>query len=217
VEFTTFSEILFPFASEVGYLALALASFFASLIPFIPLPYFIVLATMSVGQQFNIHALAIIAAVTATSAKMSDFYVSYGGGKMMSEAARKRMKPFERLVKKYGAAAAFVAAATPIPDDFIYVPLGLAKYNPLRFFIATLTGKLVLAYVIVLISHFVGLSLLDPLLEDVEDANTIYIGFAVFVIIMITIIVLMLKLDWQRVLGKMAPWTLEEDKEKENG
>ena len=39
--------------------------------------------------------------------------------------------------------AAFVAAATPIPDDLVYVPLGLAKYNPKRFFIATLTGKLV--------------------------------------------------------------------------
>ena len=36
--------------------------------------------------------------------------------------------------------AAFFAAATPIPDDLVYVPLGLAKYNPKRFFIATLTG-----------------------------------------------------------------------------
>jgi len=214
VEFTDFSEILFPFASEVGYVALALASFFASLVPFIPLPYFIVLATMSVGQQFNIHALAIIAALTATGAKMIVFYVSYGGGKLMSEAARKRMKPFERLVKRYGAAAAFVAAATPIPDDFIYVPLGLAKYNPLRFLIATLSGKLVLAYVIVLISHFVGISLLDPLLEKVEDPSTIYIGFAVFLGIMIAIIVLMLKFDWERVMGKLAPWTLIEDEDE---
>ena len=60
----------------------------------------------------------------------------------MSEKTKQRMLPFQRLVKKYGAAAAFVAAATPIPDDIVYVPLGLAKYNPLRFFIATLTGKL---------------------------------------------------------------------------
>ena len=179
MDFPSFSEILLPFAPEVGYLALALASFFASLVPFIPLPYFIVLATMSVGQQFNIHALAIIAALTATGAKMIVFYVSYGGGKIMSDKARKRMKPFERLVKRYGAAAAFLAAATPIPDDFVYVPLGLAKYNPLRFLIATLTGKIVLAYVIVLISHFIGLSLLDPLLEEVEDPETIYVGFCV--------------------------------------
>ena len=73
------------------------------------------------------------------------------------------MRPFERLVKKYGAAAAFFAAATPMPDDIIFIPLGLAKYNPKRFFAATLAGKLVLSYIIVFISHYVGLSFIEPL------------------------------------------------------
>ena len=137
------------FSSEVGYLGLALVSFFGSLIPFVPIPSFILLVTMSVGDQFDLHVLAIIVAVTATVAKQIIFVISYGGRKIMSEKTKQRMLPFQRLVKKYGAAAAFVAAATPIPDDIIYVPLGLAKYNPLRFFIATLTGKLVLCYAIV--------------------------------------------------------------------
>ena len=66
-----------------------------------------------------------------------------------------------------------------MPDDLIYVPLGLAKYNPKRFFIATLTGKLVLSYVIVFVSHYMGLSLVEPLLEDVEDVSTIYIGIVI--------------------------------------
>jgi hypothetical protein len=54
------------------------------------------------------------------------------------------MLPFQRLVKRYGATAAFVAAITPIPDDLVYVPLGLAKYCPRRFFVATLSGKIIL-------------------------------------------------------------------------
>ena len=74
------------------------------------------------------------------------------------------MLPFQKLVKRYGGSAAFVAAATPIPDDLVYIPLGLAKYNPKRFFVATLLGKFVLYYVIVLISHYMGLSLLEPVL-----------------------------------------------------
>ena len=126
------------FSSEVGYLGLALVSFFGSLIPFVPIPSFILLVTMSVGDQFDLHILALTAAITATVAKQIIFVISYGGRKIMSEKTKQRMLPFQRLVKKYGAAAAFVAAATPIPDDIVYVPLGLAKYNPLRFFIATL-------------------------------------------------------------------------------
>ena len=93
---------IFPFAPEVGYIGLTLVSFFGSLVPFVPLPSFLLLATMSVGDQFNLHILAIISAVTATGAKMVVFSVSYGGRKIIGEKSRKRMRPFERLVKKYG-------------------------------------------------------------------------------------------------------------------
>lgn len=214
MDYTAFSEVLFPFVSEVGYLALSLVSFFGSLIPFVPLPSFLFLATMAVGNEFNIHILAILSAVTATLAKQIIFSVSYGGGRIISEKTRKRMKPFERLVKRYGAAAAFVAAATPIPDDLVYIPLGLAKYNPRRFFVATLTGKIVLCYVIVLTAHFVGISLLDPLVENIKDTNTIYIGLIILTALLTAAIVLLLRLDWAKILGRFAPWTLiEEDKE----
>ena len=213
MDYAAFSEALFPFASELGYLALGLVSFFGSLIPFIPLPSFVVLATMAVGDQFNIHILAILSAVTATLAKQIIFYVSYGGGRIISEKTRMRMKPFERLVKRYGAGAAFVAAATPIPDDLVYIPLGLAKYNPRRFFVATLAGKFVLSYAIVLISHFVGLSLVDPLLEDIKDTSTIYIGMIVFGASLTVVVILLLRLDVVRIRGRFSPWTLiEEDK-----
>ena len=202
---------IFPFAPEVGYIGLTLVSFFGSLIPFVPLPSFLLLATMSVGDQFDLHMLAIISAVTATAAKVIVFSVSYGGRRIIGEKSRKRMRPFERLVKRYGAGAAFFAAATPMPDDLIYVPLGLAKYNPKRFFIATLTGKLVLSYAIVFISHYMGLSLVEPFLEDIEDVSTIYIGIVVFAAMMTSIVILLLKLDWQRIMGRFAPWTLDEN------
>ena len=133
---------LFPFTPEVGYLGLTIVSFFGSLIPFVPIPSFVLLATMAAGEQFDIHVLALIAALTTTAAKQIIFSVSYGGRKIISEKTKKRMMPFQKLVKRYGATAAFVAAATPIPDDIVYIPLGLAKYSPKKFFVATLSGKI---------------------------------------------------------------------------
>jgi len=206
---------IFPFATDDGYLILALVNFFGSLIPFVPLPGFLLLATMSVGNQYDLHVLALLSAITATAAKQIIFFVSFGGRKIMNEKTRKRMRPFERLVKRYGAAAAFVAAATPMPDDIIFIPLGLAKYNPKRFFVATLTGKIVLSYIIVFISHYVGLSFVEPFLENVDDTTPVYIGIAIFAAIMTAIIVLLLKLDWQRIMAKFAPWTLDENNEEE--
>ena len=202
---------LFPFTPEVGYLGLTIVSFFGSLIPFVPIPSFVLVATMAVGEQFDIHALVLIAALTATGAKQIIFYASYGGRKIISEKTKKRMKPFQKLVKRYGASAAFVAAATPIPDDIIYIPLGLAKYNPKRFFVATLSGKFVLYYVIVLISHYMGLSLLEPILQGIDDPLPVYIGIIALGIAMTIVVILLLRLNWEKILGRIAPWTLDDD------
>ena len=202
---------LFPFTPEVGYLGLTIVSFFGSLIPFVPIPSFILVATMAAGEQFDIHVLVLIAAITSTAAKQIIFYASYGGRKIISEKTKKRMMPFQKLVKRYGASAAFVAAATPIPDDLVYIPLGLAKYNPKRFFVATLSGKIVLFYVIVLISHYTGLSLLEPVLQGIDDPLPVYIGIIALGAAMTIVVVLLLRLNWERILGKVAPWTLEDD------
>lgn len=202
---------LFPFAPEVGYLSLGLVNFIGSLVPFVPLPGFLLLATMSVGNQYDLHVLALLSAITATAAKQIIFYASYGGRRIISKSTQHRMRPFQRLVKRYGAGAAFFAAATPIPDDLVYVPLGLAKYNPVRFFIATLTGKIVLSYVIVFVSHYLGLSLAAPFLENIDDATPVYLGIIIFGASMSAVIILLLKLDWYRILGRVAPWTLDED------
>ena len=207
---------LFPFTPEVGYLGLAIVSFFGSLIPFVPIPSFVLVATMAVGEQFDIHVLVIIAALTSTAAKQIIFYISYGGRKIISEKTLKRMKPFQKLVKRYGGSAAFVAAATPIPDDLVYIPLGLAKYNPKRFFVATLLGKIVLYYVIVLISHYMGLSLLEPILQDIEDPLPVYIGIIILGLAMTITVILLLRLNWERILSRIAPWTLEDDDDNQN-
>ena len=202
---------LFPFTPEVGYLGLTIVSFFGSLIPFVPIPSFVLVATMAVGEQFDIHVLVLIAAITSTAAKQIIFYASYGGRKIISEKTKKRMLPFQKLVKRYGASAAFVAAATPIPDDLVYIPLGLAKYNPKRFFVATLSGKFVLYYVIVLISHYMGLSLLEPVLQGIDDPLPIYIGIIALGIAMTVVVILLLRLNWEKILGRIAPWTLDDD------
>lgn len=202
---------LFPFSPEIGYLSLGLISFFGSLIPFVPVPSFLLLASMSVGDQFNLHALAILSALLSAGAKQIIFYVSYSSRRIIRKGTQRRMLPFQRLVKRYGATAAFVAAITPIPDDLVYVPLGLAKYCPRRFFVATLSGKIILHYIIVLASHFLGISLIEPYLEGVEDLTGLYLGVVILLAVMALMIVLLLRLDWARVLGRLAPWTLRDD------
>ena len=129
----------------------------------------------------------------------------------------KRMRPLERIVKKYGDSekivAAFVAAATPIPDDLVYIPLGLARYNPLRFFLYTLAGKFVISYVTIILSHHLGPSVLGGLSERIDNSADAYIAVALLVVILGVIVALMVFIDWTKIIGRFAPWALEEDEE----
>ena len=157
--------------------------------------------------------LAIISAVFAACAKLVIFYIGYSGRRIMRKSTVKRMRPLERIVKKYGAVAAFVAAATPIPDDLIYIPLGLARYNPLRFFLYTLAGKFVISYVTIILSHHLGPSVLGGLSERIDNSADAYIAVALLVVILGVIVALMVFIDWTKIIGRFAPWALEEDEE----
>ncbi|MBT7473067.1 MAG: hypothetical protein HN619_00215, partial [Nitrosopumilus sp.] len=48
-------------------------------------------------------------------------------------------------------------------------------------------------------------------LENVDDATPVYIGFLIFAAAMTGVIILVLKLDWQRIMVKFAPWTLDDN------
>jgi len=72
-------------------------------------------------------------------------------------------------------------------------------------------GKIVLYYVIVLISHYMGLSLLEPVLQGIDDPLPVYIGIIVLGAAMTIVVILLLRLNWERILGRVAPWTLEDD------
>ena len=91
--------------------------------------------------------------------------------------------------------------------------MGLAKYDPKKFFVATLLGKLVLCYILVLVSHYMGLSILEPVLADIDDPSPVYIGIILFGAAMTIIVIVLLRLDWERVLGRVAPWTLDDNED----
>ena len=126
------------------------------------------------------------------------------------------MLPLQRLLSKYGWPGAFAAALTPIPDDLVYIPLGLAKYNPAKFAIATFAGKFILNEFIVFGSVFLGRPVVDVLTSENTDPIYLYIGVGVSISILILIIFLYLRIDWGKIVGKWFPWTLNNNNGNDN-
>ena len=201
---------------EYGYIGILIITFFASIILFIPVPYFPVLFTAGIDQNLDPHLVSLSSAVGAVIAKLIIFYVSYYGRNILSSKTKKRMLPLQRLLSKYGWPGAFAAALTPIPDDLVYIPLGLAKYNPAKFAIATFAGKFILNEFIVFGSVLLGRPVVEVLTSENTDPIYLYIGIGVSISILILIIFLYLRIDWGKIIGKWFPWTLNNNNNDED-
>ncbi|MFQ5920884.1 MAG: YqaA family protein [Nitrososphaerales archaeon] len=208
---------LFPFDESIGYVGLFTVSFVVSALVFIPAPFFVLLAAMSLDPEFDPHLLALTSAVGAMGGKMVVFYGSYYGRRILPKETKRRMRPLQKLVSRYGWPAAFIAAATPVPDDLVYIPLGLSKYNPMRFLIATLAGKIVLAEAIVWGTKAGLSSSIEPVLESVKDPALLYTSAFILAVGMGVVIYYTVKIDWTKSIGRWFPWTVEDAADDEAG
>ena len=205
-------EELFPFDPELGYVGILVLSFVFSIIPFIPVPYFPLLITATFNPRFDPNMIALSSAVGSVAAKTVIFLVSYYGRNILSDGTKKRMLPLQKLVSRYGWPSAFAAALTPIPDDLVYIPLGLAKYSPWKFAIATFAGKLAMNELIVWGSVYLGRPFVESLVAQSRgNDTTLYIAALASIAVLGVLIYYSLKIDWGKIIGKWFPWTLEEN------
>jgi membrane protein DedA with SNARE-associated domain len=206
---------LFSFYDDFGYLGILLISFLGSIIVFVPIPYFPVLITAAFNDNLDPTLISLSSAIGAVIAKLVIFYASYYGRNILSSKIKGKMVPLQRLLGKYGAIGAFIAAISPIPDDIVYIPLGLAKYNPWKFAIATFLGKFAFNEIFVLGAIYFGKPFVNNLMSNSTNLDYLLVVTIVSIAVLGVIIYFALKIDWTKVIGHWFPWTLDEDQEKE--
>ena len=203
----------FSFYDDFGYLGILLISFVGSIIVFVPIPYFPVLITAAFNDNLNPTLIALSSAIGAVIAKLIIFYASYYGRNMLSSKIKGKMIPLQRLLGRYGAIGAFIAAVSPIPDDIVYIPLGLAKYSPWKFAIATFLGKFVLNEMFVIGAIYFGKPFVNNMMSNSTNIDYLIVVTIASVAALGAIIYCALKIDWAKIIGHWFPWTLDKDPE----
>lgn len=202
---------LYSLYSSSGYLGILVISFVGSIIPFIPIPYFPILISSALNKDMDPNIIALMSAIGAVVAKTIIFIASYYGRNILSKKTQTRMLPLQKLLSKYGGIGVFAAALTPIPDDLVYIPLGIAKYRPSRFALFTFLGKFFLGEIIVWGTVILG----RPITEEMIAASGTGSPLSSIIITILTVALLVLilyftfKFDWGKIIGKWFPWALD--------
>jgi len=179
-------------ASITELLSIFLGAFGLNLVPFASPSNLFIAANAAVLVNSDPFTIGVIVALASALAKLIHYGITFFIGKHFSETRRQRLDAKAPKVRKWAFPMLFIAAASPIPDEPVVVPLGLIKYNPVKFFLAFFSGKLS----ITLIGAYMGVwteGIVSPLIGQ--------LGFTVAsVVLTVMVTVIMLKVDVEKFI-----------------
>ncbi len=192
---------------SLGYLGVFGFSMGTNLIVFIPVPYLLVILAAAISNQFNPALLVLSSAIGATIGKMIVFQSFYAGSRIIKPEARKNLNNFQETFADYAMIAVYLAAATPVPDDIVYVPLGLGRYNRIKFLMALLAGKITITLAVVYGAVFLSNTVFGQFLLGSGTSGLVYLILAgvAFAIIALAATMAISRVDWQKWAKRHMP------------
>jgi membrane protein YqaA with SNARE-associated domain len=213
--FEEIEDWLYTFATQYGYLGIFLISLIGAMSIFVPIPYPLVIFILGASSSFDPLLIAVAAGLGSAIGEFSGYLLGAGGRKVISDKYKKKMDFITKLFKKYGSVAIFIFALTPLPDDLLFIPLGVMRFSLLRAFIPAVLGKffsnLIIAY-----SGRLSLQIIGDLFGVEGEGTSLLIGTIIGIVLLIIVLVIMFKFDWEKHFAKYVDEPKESDKTSED-
>jgi membrane protein YqaA with SNARE-associated domain len=200
---------------QYGYLGIFLISLLGAMSIFVPIPYTIVIFILGASSSFEPLWIAVAAGAGAAIGEFSGYLIGFGGRKVIGEKYKKKMDFLTKLFKKFGPIAIFVFALTPLPDDLLFIPLGIMRYGLIQAFIPALLGKffsnLIIAY-----SGRLSLEIVKNIFGVEGEGMSLLIGTIIGIVLLVIVFIIMFKLDWEKRFAKYVDEPKDSGKSHEN-
>ncbi len=186
-------------SSQYGYFGIFLMSLIGALSIFFPIPYTVVIFTL--GRSFEPILIAVSAGIGSAIGEFSGYLLGFGGRKAINERYKKKMNFLMRVFNRFGPFAIFLFALTPLPDDLLFIPLGVMRYNIVKAFIPALIGKFCMNLIVAYSGRF-SIQIIRDIFGVESDWITALIGMVLAIVLLIIVFVIMFKVDWEKRFEK---------------
>ena len=186
-------------SSQYGYFGIFLLGLIGALSIFFPIPYTVVIFTL--GQTFEPVWIAVAAGLGATLGEFSGYLLGYGGRKAIGEKYKRKMDVLIKVFKRYGPIVVFLFALTPLPDDLLFIPLGVMRYRIVKVLVPALIGKFCMNLIVAYSGRF-SIGIIRDIFGVESDWITALIGMVLAVTLLIIVLVIMFKVDWEKYIEK---------------
>jgi len=184
-------DILCELVAKWGYMGAFVVSVLGNVLPFMPIPYLAtIFLTAANFPEIDPTLLGLVSGLGGGVGKLVTYMMGRGAASIV-DIPEERMKALRKLLGSYGALAAFILAATPSPDDIVMIPLGMIKYDMLKYFVAVTCGKIVISLATAYSGKMIGVFL---------GGTNYLITTIVSVVILIVVTFIIFIIDWVKVL-----------------
>jgi membrane protein YqaA with SNARE-associated domain len=141
------TEIVDFFGTQNGYVAVLVLSFIGGISIIIPIPYHLVLMTLAAGG-LNPILLGIVATIGQACGDSTSYLLGFSGGKIAARTLfpvveRFQQRFFSLTYWKFAAALAVYGAVSPFSNDWLLIPMGMARYPYRKMMIPLEIGNLI--------------------------------------------------------------------------
>jgi membrane protein DedA with SNARE-associated domain len=212
-------EDLLPLYDYFGYPGILLVSFIINILFFLPIPYFPLPLLAAFNENLNPHLISLSGTAGAVAAKMIIFYLAYSGRNIITRISKGKTMSLQKFLGKYGWIGALIAPIIPFSENLIYITLGLTRYSPQKFAIAVFIGVILYNEFIVWIGVLLGRPFVDGMISSITNTNNpaaIIIAVILSIVGILTTLYLLIKINWNKIIGKRFPWTNTSNKNNES-
>jgi len=182
---------------QYGYFGIFVISFIGTASIIVPVPYTLIIFALSLTGKWNPLLLTIAGGVGSALGEFSGYALGYFGRRIISKERQEKMTYLVKLFDRYGPLAIFAFALTPLPDDLLFIPLGILKYKFYKAFIPALIGKTLMILILVYFGDLFG----NVLLSGFGEGGNI-VGIAITTTLLILVIIALYRIDWEKLLEK---------------
>lgn len=201
LQFPDIGQWMTEISIQYGYFGIFAMSLFGALSIFFPIPYTIVIFTLGGVPSFEPVWIAVAAGIGSAVGEFSGYLIGFGGRKVISGKYRKRMDLLTKIFKKFGPIVIFLFALTPLPDDLLFIPLGVMRYGVIRAFIPALIGKFTMNLIVAYSGRF-SLQIIRNIFGVESDWISALIGMVLAIVLLLIVFIAMFKMDWEKHLKK---------------
>ena len=196
-------------ALQYGYFGIFLISLIGALSIFFPIPYTVIIFTL--GGTFEPLWIAVAAGIGSAVGEFSGYLIGFGGRRVISEKYKKKMEFLMKLFDRFGPIVIFLFALTPLPDDLLFIPLGVIRYSIARAFIPALIGKICMNFIVAYSGRF-SIRIIRDIFGVESGWISALIGMVLAIVLLIIVFVIMFKFDWEKLFEKYV--AKEEDSDE---